>query len=69
MRRPDTPTLALTPAQIRQTEDWEAVLREHRPWTPSTSVTPVRCATCGHWNTRTNWTCADCQLPLVARAA
>ena len=69
MRRREAPTLALTPAQLRQTEAREALLREQRPWAPSTSVTPARCDTCGHWNDRTAYVCADCGLPFVARAA
>lgn len=57
------PTLALTPAQLKATEDREATLREARVETRSTSVTPVRCGTCGEWNARENWVCRVCGLP------
>lgn len=63
------PTPALTPAQIQATEDREAMIRQSRPVLPSTSITPARCDTCGHWNARENVACRDCGLPFVARAA
>lgn len=54
---------------IQRSFEKDAALREQRPAQPSTSVTPARCRTCGHWNSREAWLCADCGLPFVPRAA
>ena len=56
------PRLALTAAQLRATEARELALREQRVDPPSTSVTPVRCAHCGHWCARTAWVCGACGI-------
>ena len=45
----------------------EEAIRAQRIALPSTSITPARCSTCGHWNTKENWNCTDCGLPFVAR--
>ena len=63
MRPKVTPTLALSAAQLKATEAREDALRESRAPVASSSVTPVRCATCGEWNARENWNCRVCGLP------
>lgn len=64
MTRRVAPTLALTAAQLKATEAREDALRETRAPSASSSVTPVRCGTCGEWNARENWNCRVCGLGL-----
>jgi len=65
MRPKVTPTLALTAAQLEATEERESLIRESRAPVASSSVTPVRCATCGEWNARTNWVCRVCGISIT----
>ena len=67
MRPKVTPTLALSAAQLKASEARDQALRESRAPVASSSVTPVRCATCGEWNARTNWVCRVCGLGMTAR--
>ena len=67
MSRRVAPALALTPAQLKATEAREDAIREARAPVSSSSVTPVRCATCGEWNARDNWNCRVCGLAMTTR--
>lgn len=61
------PTLALTAAQLKATEARDAERRDARVPVASSSVTPVRCATCGEWNARENWNCRVCGIGMTRK--
>lgn len=65
--RPGEPRRWWTDAEWRASEARDHTRRERLTWPASTSTTPRRCATCGHWNAQTAWLCADCGLRFVAR--
>ena len=65
MRTRVTPTLALSAAQLKASDERDQALRESRAPVASSSVTPVRCGTCGEWNARTNWVCRVCGISIT----